>query len=460
MSEFLREIYDSLENIDEQTYIKGDLFLYDECAYEFLEELLDYDEPRVRIREYRTGLEKIITCDTITCLIASVDRIIHKYVNKPATEGIIVRKNVQLVDDKIMKEYELTNVSHHPSSNDGVVIYDIVHPCQYLFDVQKTIEYVAESERSTEPDEEFNSKASRQLFLEEILFKSKDNDATLKKATTNRFNRKFVGTSHQWLPHRIQQSETTVSIGKKQPNISNAMSEYLCQLLYHMLPDFQRTYNYVLSHPGIPDDDYQANYTYDTSILNVEEVKEGEEVKLPNTLQFYLKVVDIKIDPFATHEGVWHVEGLPEEHIIATGIYYLDCPLTSKILYKRDYTSDEIDFLYSTIRQSTPASYDRAFRNSHMPLGEVTITGNSTLFFPNTHIHKVQPIYNDTEEAIHRQCVVFFMVDPKVTLFDWDDDFVVLINTGDNPAVLKANMQDRMLYKDTLNPREINFCEH
>jgi hypothetical protein len=226
-----------------------------------------------------------------------------------------------------------------------------------------------------------------------------------------------------------------------------------------MMPNFQQTYNYVLSHPGVSDGKYRGYNRCAKEMLARDFVKRDE--MLPETLQFYLKVVDIEIETGAVHKGVWHIEGLPEEQIIATGIYYLDCPLKSKIIYKRDYTCIEEDFLFACIGQDVPSTYDKALRHSYLPLGEVTITGRSMLFFPNTHIHKVQPIFNDTSNVVHRQCVVFFMVDPKVTLPDWDSvDTSTLINTKDHPEILKENMTDRMMYKGTINPREINFCEH
>lgn len=487
----LHEIGDSLEKCSENTYTKGDLLFYEEAVYEFLEEYWDDNGLLIRIREYQTGVEKIVPSANVMNLVTTISNILHKYTNTPATEGIICYKRVRFMTDNLLKKFDLQTVPKHPSACEGVTIYDIVHPCQYLYgggpqgfpSLPLSNAWKAESESESESEDEEKKAvsediykyvvatdetvvmSSRDLFLEEQTERDRINAewhqkctdvrTKHKKSITNRFNRKFVGAKHRWLPHHVQQAEFTVTIGKRQPNISDSMNDYLCQVLYYMMTGFQDIYNYVLSHPGIPDKDHCE----DGSIGSLEFPKKVKP--LPKDLQFYIKVVDVAIKPNAFHEGVWHVEGLPEEHIVATGIYYLDCPLESKILYKRDYTVNESEFLYYNINQHAPRSYDNVLRHSHLPLGEVTITGSSMLFFPNTHIHKVQPIYNNTAKTIHRQCIVFFMVDPDIKLPDWNTvNLSDLVNTTEHPETLKENMQDRMVYKDTLNPREINFCEH
>ena len=39
-------------------------------------------------------------------------------------------------------------------------------------------------------------------------------------------------------------------------------------------------------------------------------------------LQVLTKIVDYEMKPGQTYNGVWHVEGMSHENIIATGVYF------------------------------------------------------------------------------------------------------------------------------------------
>ena len=41
-------------------------------------------------------------------------------------------------------------------------------------------------------------------------------------------------------------------------------------------------------------------------------------------LQVVVKIVDYELSPGEVHEGVWHVEGMSHEHVIATALYVLE----------------------------------------------------------------------------------------------------------------------------------------
>ena len=41
-------------------------------------------------------------------------------------------------------------------------------------------------------------------------------------------------------------------------------------------------------------------------------------------LQVVTKIVDYELAPGETYEGVWHVEGMSHEEIVATAIYFID----------------------------------------------------------------------------------------------------------------------------------------
>ena len=62
------------------------------------------------------------------------------------------------------------------------------------------------------------------------------------------------------------------------------------------------------------------------------------------TLQVITKIVDYEVPPGATHEGVWHVEGMSHENIVATALVVLrkDAALSGGDLqFQRSFTLGE-----------------------------------------------------------------------------------------------------------------------
>src|SRR6201999_736439 len=69
------------------------------------------------------------------------------------------------------------------------------------------------------------------------------------------------------------------------------------------------------------------------------------------------KIVEYSLAAGETHEGVWHVEGMSHEHIIATCVYILDRDATlagGALRFKRAYTVEEAGHLFWNISQSRP----------------------------------------------------------------------------------------------------------
>jgi hypothetical protein len=251
---------------------------------------------------------------------------------------------------------------------------------------------------------------------------------------------------------------------EQKPMISypKGFEDLLNQTLQTMMPGFEKLYQYVqMIKP--PLEQYEDSNDDLEKLLQCEEFKAPAPLTLPEHLQFYLKVVDIEMKPNSVHTGGLHVEGLAEEHIIATGIYYMNCPLDSSILFKRNYTEDEANYLLGFMSQDISHLFRSDLEGTHCSVGELQIDGSQSqiVMFPNSHIHKVQPIFNHTKETVHRQLIVFFLVDPEYQVPDWSTvDLKQVISTRDNHQALTDNMSDRMRSKDTLEPLDINFCEH
>lgn len=444
---FFEEFQSIIEIEDEGGYaMKGDLLVFQETdendnptkvsdVYRY--ECCDgSDALLVRLRDGELIVKREIYYTESTVVGGSVFSLISKYALRPATEGITVYP-LHDQDDSFMTTFDLAGAFKHPRSDamkeQGIVVHDILHPCMRLY--------------PTELVRKFCSKRA------------------------NRFGKAYIDSSHQWIPHSVTIGPSGAKI-EHGPDLAKdpELCAYLEQLLPKMMPGFRQTFQYLesLTRP-YKDDSFPDDYFDDVDEvrdLKDIDIEKGQQALLPHRLQFYLKVVDIEIPADTWYEGVWHLEGMPQEHIIATGIYYLNiaapyCELKSPHLaFKRDYQCNEHIYLFSSVGQTVASTVHELMAN-YMPLGSLETKGGHAVFFPNTHIHRVQPFYNSTSETIHRQFVVFFLVDPEVTLPDFGlSEPKSVVDTRANMDALTENMKTRMVCKETLNPRKINFCEH
>lgn len=448
---FFDEFHVVMFNAEESTYVmKGDLIVFLETVKdEYGDDAIKVgdvyrcecdqggvDTMLVRLRDGELTIKRDM-CDANYHLVGGpIHSLIAKYAVRPATEGIITYP-LHDRDDSIIREYDLSKAFKHPRSDtmkeQGIVVHDILHPCMRLYQTSLAGKFCPKR--------------------------------------TNRFGKAYIDSNHQWVPHSVTISPDGAKI-ELGPDLAKnpELCSYLEQLLPQMMPGFRQTYQYLESLTR-PDGDDAFPFEYFSSVdkvCNLEDIdiERGQNAHLPHRLQFYLKVVDIEIPEDTWYEGVWHLEGMPQEHIIATGIYYLDIMTqyhglqSPHIVFKREYQCHEHNYLHSIIGQGVASTVHDMMAN-YMPLGSLETKGGHAVFFPNTHIHRVQPFYNNTLGTIHRQFVVFFLVDPEVTLPDFgtvkSEDIVDSIKDMD---VLTENMKTRMICKENLNPREINFCEH
>jgi hypothetical protein len=136
-------------------------------------------------------------------------------------------------------------------------------------------------------------------------------------------------------------------------------------------------------------------------------------------LQAIVKLADIVLTPDnPTYPGgVWHVEGMENEHIVSTGIYYYyNSNITQSDLQFRtvicepDYEQNDhrgVQFVYDLT--------DEAPLNQ--TLGEIVTQENRCIVFPNTYQHRVAPFQlKDSSQPGQRKILVFFLVDPSIRI--------------------------------------------
>lgn len=139
-------------------------------------------------------------------------------------------------------------------------------------------------------------------------------------------------------------------------------------------------------------------------------------------LQVIVKLASIELTPEKPSYagGNWHIEGMLNEHIVATAIYYFDVDniTESRIRFRQEAYLDEDDLYYE---QGSHAPLSQLFgvdkfRDEPMlqEIGSIATPNNRFLAFPNTLQHKVEPFsLADPTKPGHRRFIVLWLVDPN-----------------------------------------------
>jgi hypothetical protein len=182
-------------------------------------------------------------------------------------------------------------------------------------------------------------------------------------------------------------------------------------------------------------------------------------------LQVITKIADFELQPGQSFEGVWHVEGMSHEHIVATCDYILDRDSDidgGDLLFKRAFNKDEATRLYSQTPQGGDHFTNTFVKDGMIPLGQVATKAGRVIVFPNSHIHRLSKMTNRGTVPARRRIVVFFVVDPEcriVSTQEVPDQRGTISHEEAIDHRLKL-MQERKFAKEDWNVRPINLCEH
>jgi hypothetical protein len=272
------------------------------------------------------------------------------------------------------------NPDFHPGS-DGKVL-DLIHPSLYCY-VQGTSRF---------------GDGSVKEYVE-----NKD-PLVFTNPRTGFFNREYEQSRYQWLPSEFQVSEEgKVDIlsyinGLASPEQFPTIYRAVGDLFECFLPHFEQCLK-DLEHP------------VSNSGLR------GRK------LQVICKAVDYILKPGETHQGVWHVEGMAYEHILATGIYYISISDHMKdegLAFRRGIEEEEGRALFNLFTHDYPPPFD--YSNSSIDLGAVQILQKRCIVFPNSYQHKVLGLKNeDDSDTAQRRIFCFFLVDPSKRIVSTQD---------------------------------------
>jgi hypothetical protein len=248
----------------------------------------------------------------------------------------------------------------------------------------------------------------------------------------------------------------------------------LGKLFSHALPLIESVYSYGrVVRPRIRHS-YGYGLGFDSSPL--EPVNEAHHSLRGKKLQVITKIVDYELNPGQTYKGVWHVEGMSHEEIVATAIYFIhrdDDIVGGDTLFKRAFHKEEAAFIFSSVHQVRPRYLDEVNQEGLIPLGKVETLPKRLLVFPNSHIHKVTEMENlsvDVNESNFvqkRRIVVFFLVDPEERIYSTRDVPPQQVELGGGGMSREDAMEHRLelmkerkYKKQDWNVREIELCEH
>lgn len=135
-------------------------------------------------------------------------------------------------------------------------------------------------------------------------------------------------------------------------------------------------------------------------------------------LQVIVKLANIILTPEKPEYpgGAWHVEGMANECIVATGIYYYDQEniTESRLAFRQAVTVDIIEFYQQDddIGVKTIFGIDRD-GPQNQDAGYIVAEKGRCVAFPNMMQHRVQPfMLQDATKPGFRKILVFFLVDP------------------------------------------------
>ncbi|KAI0824348.1 hypothetical protein BC628DRAFT_1420093 [Trametes gibbosa] len=156
------------------------------------------------------------------------------------------------------------------------------------------------------------------------------------------------------------------------------------------------------------------------------------EIKLHGrTIQVIVKLANIVLTPENPKYlgGSWHVEGMANEKIVATGLYYYACEnITESRLNFRTVVGDSTDHgVWMPYQQSDSKGYYTAYGFSggdalNQELGHVLAEEDKCIAFPNIYQHRVDgfELADPTKPGV-RKILCFFLVDPLTRILSTSD---------------------------------------
>ncbi|MEV6247245.1 DUF4246 domain-containing protein [Streptomyces sp. NPDC051742] len=429
-----------------------------------------------------------------------LDELAHYAGRRDARTGIEVSavdgvwQSDSLVDDKlrsrlreavrVLEDVPEAERDWHPGS--GGQVLDLVHPS--LFCLVKGVSGV--------PDEAWKNPTDRYSAYE--------------------FSEKF-----QWLPTDVDVSDDgdvafRSYVNNVHPEDHHELAAVLPDLFASMLPLLENVltdlrhprpvrieadpYGWYDSEPEEPDEDsFSDPEAYDKAVSAYEDAMDAWwEDRVPvipdapdftapeppdasarvdlrgRRLQVIVKLATIHLTPEDPEYagGSWHVEGMVNERIVSTGLYYYD---------SENITESLLSFRTAVDDPRYEQNDDNGMREVYglededalnQVLGSASTPEGRCLAFPNVLQHRVGSFrLADPTRPGHRKILAFFLVDPSETIVStsdvppqqpWSDTSTMTLEQA--KEYREQLMQERKFFVDEHNEqiyeREFSLCEH
>jgi len=386
-----------------------------------------------------------MSTDEVKLLMSPLDRLIQRNASKVVREGFSFETNA--VSEDLTKRLSslidrlkaATAADYHPGTQD--VVRDIVHPALFPY-----VEGVSKTTDMT--------------------------DVAPKEAgDKDMWGRPYESSKYQWLPAEVVVSasgkcsfETYINNLSRQEQ--PALYEALEELLSNALPHLETAWSHGSSVDAPEEDDDMMAGSLENSDIEAWEPEALEHKSLRGkTIQVIVKIVDYELPPQGVHEGVWHVEGMSHENIVATAelILQKDAALKGGDLeFQRSFTYAEGGNMTMGLPQCRPSALDEVVDKGLVPLGHLPLPCGRLASWPNSHIHQVTRLENTAQEAATRRIIVFWLVNPEKRIVSTKH---VPPQQGTMPLeeAFKhrlALMEERKYHKQAWNLREVTLCEH
>ncbi|XP_037043325.1 uncharacterized protein LOC119079487 [Bradysia coprophila] len=333
-----------------------------------------------------------------------------------------------LIDDALRNEFMgrvsiLENIPDSkkdwcPGSNNQVL--DLINPSLFCF--------VAGRSRVTlEP---------MPPFCDEKLLQFADDDKFMSLDDGSKFALKPTASlptssaKFQWLPAEFHVDESgEVKITSYINNLHPECHPTLYRCIEKIFEKFVPMFNKVLTDLRNPRKNRIKTDFYENFDFGVE--REGQDATQPikihsfesppppkkivklngRDLQVIVKLANIHLTPDRPEYpgGSWHVEGMANERIVASGVYY--------------YSSNNITESRLNFRHAVQDNYydrndhGRVFQGQYQVIGSIITKEGRCIAFPNTLQHQVTPFkLEDPTRDGHRKFLVFYLVDPSVKI--------------------------------------------
>ncbi len=291
--------------------------------------------------------------------------------------------------------------------------------------------------------------------------------------------RSYVNNVHP-VAHRELASVLPVLFARLRPLLENVLTDLRHPRPLRIEADPYTWYDQAPDEPAEPSDDD----AYDAGGPIVPDAPVFISPALPDDsarvdlrgrrLQVIVKLATIHLTPDKPEYpgGSWHVEGMMNERIVSTGIYYWDSENITESRLSFRAAVDDPDY-----EQNDDIGVSEVYGlNNEDPLNQVLGSASTPagrcLAFPNILQHRVGSFrLTDPTRPGYRKILAFFLVDPSITIVStadvppqqpWSATSTMTLEQA--KSYREQLMQERKFFVDEHNEqlyeREFSLCEH